>query len=475
MTPIPFPISSAPGVRPQEGAGRLVNCFAEKQEQGAPFPVIWRRCAGMRQVLNITGHSHFRGGIVQASTLIVVMDSRAYAVTRAGSTYSATDLGALNGSDAITVAKNNAGTPNIVCVTSAGAFNLFVDSAPTSFADSDLPQPVSVCEIDGYLIFVIGDGRVFATALNSVSVATNSFTTEQGLIGRRGVTYRGEVFVFGDKWCGVYRDAATSPFPLERRFTIPRGICGTHAIAGWEPGWANNLIWAGDDGLVYRLDGYTPVAISNAVVARAILAAIVAGDGDLLEASVYMDRGNAIWRLTHPGNWTWEYNNSTGNWHERESYGRDDCRASGAVKAFDEWLVGDRESGKMFAVDADYYREGDDPLIWEMTSGVLAQFPARFGNPRADFNFTPAVGVSSGEDPVQTDPTVLLSWSNDSGHTYGNPVPRKLGQEGQSKRLVSVHRVGMVAHRGKRFRMQISDPVHVGFQGGTLVAEPRAS
>jgi hypothetical protein len=470
MADIPFPISSSPGERPQEGAGRLINCFAEKQEQGAPYPVIWKRCAGLRQLVDITGHSHLRGGIVVTSTLIAVMDERAYAVTRSGDVYTATDLGAIAGTTPITVAKNNAATPNIVAVTENGARNLFTGSAPTDFADADLPQPVSVNEIDGYLIFPIGDGRIFATGLNSVSVATDSFTTEQGLTNRRGVTFRGEVFIFGDKWCGVYVDAATSPFPLQRKFTIPRGICGTYAIAGWEPGWANTLIWVGDDGVVYKLDGYTPAPISTADVARAIDVAIKAGDGSLLEASVYMDRGHAFWSVTYPENWTWEYNNTTGNWNERESYGRDDCRGSASILAFNEWTRGDRESGKLFAVDYTYRREGDDPLIADIYSGAVVDFPSWLKTPAAAFNITVGQGLSSGEDPVQTDPTALISWSDDGGASYGNPVSRAIGQEGRTKTLVIVNRVGIARSQGKRFRIQVSDPVHFGFMGGKLVA-----
>lgn len=473
MTEIPFPISSAPGVKPQEGAGRLINVFAEKQEQGAPFPVIWRRTAGLRQILSIADHIHLRGAIQVDSTLIAAFDTRAYAITRSGDVYSASNLGALGGTDMITVAANNAGTPDIVGVTTAGAFNLFTGSAPTAFADADLPQPVSVNEIDGYLIFPIGDGRIFATGLNAVTVATNSFTTEQGLVNRRGVTFRGEVFVFGDKWCGVYRDAATSPFPLERRFTIPRGIAGTHAIAGWEPGWANELIWVGEDSIVYKMNGYTPIPISSHDVARDIEAAATAGDHDQLEASVYMQGGHAMWRLTYPGNWTWEYNNTTGNWHERKSYGRDDCRASCVVRAFDEWITGDRTTGLLFALDAEYYREGDDPLIAEIYSGPVTQFPTRFGSPRADFNITAAVGSASGEDPVQTEPTVLISWSNDGGFSYGNPVAREIGAQGEGNRVARVNRAGLTGARGKRYRLQVSDPVHFGFMGGQLVADGR--
>lgn len=475
MPAITFPVSSSPGAKPQESAGRLVNCFAEKAGDGARFPVIWKRCAGLRQVVDIADHSHLRGAILVNTTLVPVMDSRVYSVTRSGATWTATNLGELAGTDPVTIAKNNAATPNIVAVTTAGAFNLFTGSAPSNFADADLPQPNSVAEIDGYLIFTIGDGRIFATGLNSVSVATNSFTTEQGLALRRGVTFRGEFFAFGDKWCGVYHDAATSPFPLERKFVIPRGIAGTHAVAGWEPGWANELIWVGEDSLVYKLDGYNPVAISTAAVVRDIAAAGKAGDHGDLEAFVYMQGENAMWTLTYPGNWTWEYNLTTGNWHQRESFGNDDWRASRAVRAFDEWVIGDRDSGLLFVSDDEYYREATSPLVMTIESAANAAFPARFTVVRADLDFTAASGSAVGEAPIQTDPQVAVSWSFNGGYTFGDPVLRRLGSEGEADALVTVQRVGSAKSKGVVFRLRVSDPVHVGFHGGQMATVARAA
>jgi len=470
VTAIPFPLSSSPGEEPQEGGGRLVNAYAEKNGEGARFPVTWKCVPGLRQKASIADHSHLRGAILVSSTLIAVFNTRAYTLD---SSYTATNRGEIAGSDRVTIAKNNAGTPNIVCVSPAeGCFNLFTGSAPSAFADLNLPQPNSVCELDGYFIWSIGDGRIFASGLNAVTVSTASYSTEQGLIGRRVVSYRGEVFYFGDKWCGVYRNAATSPFPLERRFTIARGIAGTHAIAGWEPGWANELIWVGEDLRVYRLNGYTPEPISTPDVERALNGTATP---TLLEASVYMSAGNPIWQITSPGEFTWEYNQRTGNWNERESYGRDDCRMSNTVKAFDVWLAGDRTTGKLFQIDSSYRREADDPLVWTAESGVVANFPARFGAPRVDFDFTTAVGAETGEDPIQTDPVVQISWSDDGGHNYGNPVTRPLGAQGQSRTMVTVLRTGLIKAAGRRYRLRVSDPVHVGFMGGQIAAIQRAA
>lgn len=473
MTAIPFPISSAPGVKPQEGSGRLVNCFAEKNEEGARFPVKWRRCAGMREVMDEVATFNLRGAIEIEEFMIAIYNETAY---RIGSDFTAFGLGVVNGIGPVTIAKNNATTADIVCVSAEGATSMTVSSAPISFADADLPQPNSVSSLDGYFLFTIGDGRIFASDLNSVSVATNSYTTAQqrpgGLL--RGVAFRGEFFAFGPSGCEVYRDKGLSPFPLEFFTFIPRGIIGTHAVAGWEPGWSNQLIWVADDCVVYQLNGYNPTPISNDDVTRAIIAAVAAGAGDLLVASVYMQGKHAIWRLSYPGVWTWEFNATTQNWHERKSYGQDAIRASTTIKCFDRWIAGDRTTSKLFEIVEDYYYEGDDPLRYILRSGAAAQFPARMAVIRMDFDFTASVALLVGADPIEVDPTVLIRWSNNGGYSYGNDVTRRLGVYGEGNHRVTVLRGPATGPKGLVVELEVDDPVHACFMGGDITVETRA-
>lgn len=476
MTAIPFPISSSPGAKPQEGAGRLINCFAAKNEQGARFPVRWTRTAGLRQIVDVSSYSHLRGAIFNESTIIAAFDNRAVAITVSAGLYSASDLGALAGTGPVTVAKNNAATPDIVCVTTEGCKNLFVDSAPTDFADADLPQPNSVSELDGYFLWTIGDGRIFASDLNSVSVASDSFTTEQSLGGLlRGVSFRGNFFAFGQHGTGVYTDAGTSPFPLQREtFTIQRGIIGTNAIAGWEPHGPDYLAWVGNDGVVYNMDGYTPVPISSDDVSRDIRKAIKNGQGSSLEASVYSQGRHSFWVLTNPGVWTWEYCITTGNWNEKQSYNREDWRGSQTIYAFDQWICGERDTGILYSIDADYYKEGNNPLVFRLRSGVAAIFPNAIFIPRVEFDVTAAIGSAAGDDPIETDPHCLIRWSNDGGYSFGNPVSRPIGQEGESGRRVVVNGLGISGPKGKVFEIAISDPVHACVMGGDFSAQARS-
>jgi hypothetical protein len=43
MVAVPWPLSSDPGLRAQEGTGRLINVYAEPRGDGEP---LWRRAPG---------------------------------------------------------------------------------------------------------------------------------------------------------------------------------------------------------------------------------------------------------------------------------------------------------------------------------------------------------------------------------------------------------------------------------------------
>lgn len=474
MAAIVFPTSSCPGAKPQEGAGRIVNGYAVKNPQGSRAPFRWPRSAGLREILSITGHSHCRGFILVGSTLLVVLNERVYAVTQSGSTFLANNLGALAGTQRVTIAKNNAGTPNIAAVTSTGTFNLFTASAPTSFADGDWPSVNSITAANGYMVGATGAGVLWATDLNAVTVASNSNESTQMPLSRV-VFFRDELFAMGPEGIKVYGESGDEddPFPFRyKKIKIPRGLAGTHAVAGFEEGWANELIWAAVDNNVYRLSGYSAEPIANEAVSRAIATCV---DKTLLEASVYVEGLYSFWELTSPGEWTWVYNLTTGEWNEGQSYLRDDKRARCSVFAFDRWIRGDDTTGKLSSVDPTYYREYGEPLIWQLESGDNAAFPARLAIPRADFDFTAAVGHAAGEDPIEIDPKVMISWSLDGGYTWGNELTCPLGKQGESGRLVTINRIGLTKGKGVRFRLSVSDPVHSGFQGGQLPAIARAA
>jgi len=467
---ITFPTSSAPGVNPHEGSGRLVNVYAEKSPPAARFPVTWRRTPGVPLETTVVGVTHCRmifddtrpGGGREAQGFVIFNDDAYYGERDSSGTWFLADIGGIPGSRPLTMAKNNAADPNFVAVRPEGGAYVLTPSSVVTYPDADLPagNVTSVAVLDGYFLFTQSNGIIWASQLNSTNVATDSNVATQGRPDglMRGVAYRKEFFAFGQNSIEVWRDIGTSPFPLEFVTMIPRGICGTHAVAGWEEGWSNELIWAADDNRVYKLEGYTPAPISQDAVSRAIA---TCADKRLLEAIVYMVGQYAMWELTSPGEWTWCYNQTTGEWHELQSNGRLDRRIRASCHLGTEWTVGDATTGNLGIISSTVYQEFNDTLPWLIESAPVHEFPGRIMAPRLDFDFSKNSTAS----------TVAITWSNDGGHTYvANPLTRDL-----TKDIVFITNTGIATSKGKRFRLTGSSNAPMAFMGAGAATVTRAA
>jgi hypothetical protein len=466
MGAIPFPTSSRPGQHAQESRGRLVNVYAEELGDDK---VILRPVPGLASFCD-TAKSTPRGFLDVSGLLYAAYENVAVTITAAGVVTTLT--GALSGSLPVTWARNNKSpTPDVVCVTENGAFTV-TSAAVSSFADPDLPSVNSVSNMDGYFLFTTGSGQIWASGLNAVTVDALAFATAEanpdGLT--RGIVSGGLFYACGSTSIEVWQNAATSPFPLSRAAVIPVGLASAWAIAGFEPGWDTAPIFVAADNTVRQMQGYQPQIISNKDVERAIAGV---ADKDDLEASVYTFGGHAIWSLSGP-DFTWDYNTSTGQWHERASYQSDRWRASRSVYFDGRWLVGDTASTKLLEISESTRLEDTDPLVSIIESDAIKGFPARVAVRRADFDFVVGQGNERGADPIETDPQVAVSWSDDGGVTWANPLLRDLGRQGESRTAVRVNRTGLTTQHGRRWRLTVSDPVAWALMGGDMQGQGRA-
>jgi hypothetical protein len=463
---IPFPTSSMPGQKPGEGQGRLLNVFAEVDGEA----VTWRPVPGLVSFAD-TLKTIPRGSLEVGGNLYTAYKDVVLTVTSSGVVTLLT--GALSGEKPVTWARNNkATTPDVIVVSELGAF-VVTPTTVSALADPDLPQPNSVSPLGGYFVYTIGDGRIFASDLNTTAINALSFATAEsnpdGLL--RGVSSGGVFYAMGPSSIEIWRNVGTSPFPLARDSagSLAVGLLGANAVAGAENGWDGPVIFVAADGTVRRLNGYQPEGISTKDVELAIAKI---GDTSQLLASVYVVGGNPIWSLSSPS-WTWEYNTRTGSWHERASYNLLRWRASTSVKFGNKWLVGDTLSGTMFEVSGSANKEDALPLVMTMESGPCKGFPARVQTPAAYFDFTTGQGSILGTSD-ETDPSILVSWSHDGGATWSDPVQRLLlGREGEFSQQVRVNRAGLSTHHGIRWRLVTSSPVYRAFRGGRMDALQR--
>lgn len=471
---ITFPVSTAPGVNPTENGGRLINAYAETVAQGGRSGIVWRRAPGLRTIFE-TEEIEPRGAIVVGAKLYIVSGDKVYVVLETAGEYVVTECtGTIGGSGPAYLAQNMNATTQVLIVHSAGMaqINTSTDTV-SSFSDADLPAANSICWTDTYFVVTSQDGRMFASANNDITFASTDFATAEsepdGLV--RAVAVGGNLLAMGFSSIEFWNVSADATgFPFTRGPVLSVGLLGPQAIAGFEPGFSDTVIFVASDRTVRRLDGYSPIIISTPDLQRLIEAV---EDVDDIQCSVFVAAGHQFCQINGPS-WTWVYDISEQRWHERKSYGSDRARNVYSVRAFDDWLTFDRDSGKVFRIESEYQKEDGGPLVWELRSTQAHRFPGRFFVRLASFDFVTGVGDDAGIDPIETNPRVLISWSDDGGRTFGSPVERELGTEGQDV-TIEVNRVGVTGPRGRQWRLQISDPVQIGFMGAAMDVQERAA
>lgn len=470
MAEIVFPPSTAPSKHLTENGGRVINAYAEPAPEGARSRYVFRRVAGLLPTFE-TGNAFPRGALLVGTVLYVINGTSAYAITKAGEDYTVTELtGTVGGVGPVTMAHNMRSPIPQILIEHTDGMSEIDGGSVVDFSDPDLPASNSITFMDGYFFVSTADGRVFASDINDTNFNELNFTTAEaatdGLV--RVVSFGRDLLMMGTTTTEFWGNAGNATgFPFSRGPVIPVGLLSKHAAAGFEPGFPAALVWVGSDCAVYRLDGYQHQRISTPHIERIVETA----DPASLFASVYVSAGRAFWVLSSD-NWTLSFDMVTGQWHERRSYGQGGWRARFGVRAFDEWLTFDRIGGQAFRLSRSWRREADQPLVFELWSSQAHRFPGRIEVPHASFDFLTGVGRDTGIAPIETDPRVSISWSDDGGQTFGNALLRDLGTQGEQKRI-DINRTGLTGRNGRQWKLQISDPVECVFIGAAMEVRER--
>jgi hypothetical protein len=479
-TTIEFPTSSLPdhfNGNPAESQGRLLNVYLEQEQQQA----VYKRVPGTIFFSDV--EVNYPRGFIESDN--AVYGAYEDCVVKIDADGTATKLtGALPGTDRVTWAKNNqlASPPRDVLVNCAYGTYEVTPTAVTPYAAVDLPlAPTSICHLDGYILFTYANGQIWATGLNDLVIDGYSFTTAEanpdGLL--RGIVSGRQLFAMGSASIEVYQNVGSSPFPLSRAAVIPVGLIGTFAAAGGNEtdAWDTMPLFVAADGTVRQFAGYDPRIVSTRTVERFI--AKQPNQGRDLTAYVYTFLGHSIFGIrangATPDERTWEYNTSSGQWHERQSQGYMTWRGHRTIRAFGKWLVGDIGSTELRAIEATAQSEHFNQIPCRIESKNMKNFPERLAVSRADFMFAQGTGIASGLDPIQTDPATEISWSDDGGGTWSRPLRRTLGKQGKFGWDVRVNRTGMTTKAGRRWRVDVADPVAFVFLGASMDIESRTT
>lgn len=463
---------------PSAGSQRLVNLYPELHEAGPRKGNVARFVAtpGLRLFATL-GDGPLRGEH-RASTgqLFAVSGASLYEVTSHGEALLRSGaLGSISGP----VSMADDGTRLLIGDGGGVAYEagLIVGSAVAPVAAEDCPGGHLTWQ-DGYFIHTIPNTDRFAiSGLNDVTYDPTDIERVEGRPDRlvMVIAVNRQLWLFGEETTEVFWNSGNADFPFERlegafveTGTVAAGTC---VRAG------GSVVWVGSDergrGTVWHAQGYQPQRISTHAVEFAL-----SGYSRLPEASAfsYQQGGHEFYVLTVPGTGdraetggTWAYDFATQQWHERswlnEEQGEEPHRAWVGAVAFGQVLVGDREDGRLYALDPDYSLDDEDPIRrWRQTPHT-SQDEKRILVNSFELQVEPGVGATVGQG---SNPVAYLSWSDDGGHTWSNEHAASMGAKGKYFTRVLWRRLGV--SRDRVWRVATSEPVPVTWLGAELDA-----
>jgi hypothetical protein len=184
-------------------------------------------------------------------------------------------------------------------------------------------------------------------------------------------------------------------------------------------------------------------------------------------SSIYTQDGHKFYSVTFPTEHvTLEYDITENLWHERESMQNSvvtEWRANSQEFFAGKNLVGDYNTGIIYEIDSESFKEGENKLISTAISKILYSDTNRFILNRLQLDMEVGVGISTGQG---WNPQIMLQVSKDGGKTYGAELWRDLGEIGKYRTRAVWRQLGIC--REANFKIKISDPVRRALLGGYI-------
>lgn len=428
-------------------SARLLNCYAEALPPDAKSPVLLTGTHGVAAWTTVgTGPIHAMHAAL--GFLFVVTGTKLYKID---SNKVATELGDVGAAVNLDMDSN---TDSVVVVNEPDAY--YTDGTTfTQITDADFTSRGAgdVEFVDNYLLFREPDsGRFFGADLGSPSAySALNFATAEGspdeMVGLK-VDHR-QVVLMGEKTIELWENTGVSGFPFERSINglLEIGCFNGRTVAKQD----NSIFWLANDYTVRRLDGATPVRVSNHAVEKLI------GDSSIASgtAYAYSQDGHLFYVLTFP-EVTVVYDATTQEWHERETYGSTYWKPACHANAFGLELVGDNTSNAIGYLDPETYQDfgGTRRVEW-VYQPVYADSRYAFHD-RLEVVLETGLGLTTGQG---SDPEIMLDYSDDGGKTWVSMPNRSLGPLGTYETRVVWQRLGR--SRMRVYRMAVSDPIPV--------------
>lgn len=456
QVPLQLPVSSQPGRYGADGATRLINATVEHMGRNGKIPFPIYATDGLSLKVTLGNGGPMRGMVVVGPNMYV---NAANSIYKVDSNFTATLLGGLAGSGPTFMVQNQKTTPQILVV-GDGVSAIIENDVVSQITSPNLNAPNSAAFLNQYFITSAASGRFQWSALSEGATwgALDFKRAEYAADGlKRAFTRSGELLLFGDRTIEPYYNQTAGATFARSGSVIEQGCAAGATVSILE----QTPVFVADDLSVRALSGYSTQRISNHAVVRSIR------DADLnsLHAWSFAKDDHSYYVLSG-NNFTWVYDATLKEWHERQSYGLTRWRAQYAVPFAGGIVCGDYDGGQIYQIDETVFDEGGTPYIWTVQFPINA-YPHPINLKSLRLDVIPGVGLNS-SDPALSDPQVMISTSRNGGKTFEDERKASLGAIGEYTKQVEEFKFGYSNEDGFVIRVSISAGVLRGLTGGSI-------
>jgi hypothetical protein len=440
-------------------ASQTINFYPEVDKSGKNVVAMYgcpgtiERAAGSGEVRGYLDHD-------DDDITYVVIGNKFYSFD---TSETLTELGTISSSTGyVSIASNGL---VVIFVDGVKGYSYNISSATFGqITDPDFPAlPTAVDILSGIFIIMEGDSQRFLVSYDGTSYAGLDFASAESspddLVGL--IVDHQELILGGIKSTEVHY-LTSDVFPFARRAVIETGWASTFGACKAD----NSVFFLGADKVIWRLNGYQPTRISTHAIEYAI------SQYDVGDCRMWAEKREGhlfIWCQFPTGNETWVFDVATGLWHRRAyrdpatgTLGRH--RANCHLYLNNKHYVGDYTNGKIYELSMDAYDDdGDDLPAIRVCKHIADGGLKPVFHHRLQLDVETGVGLVSGNG---SDPQMLLKWSDDGGHTYGNDVEMPIGAIGEYSTRVIWEPLGRAYDRV--YWAQITDPVKRVIVGAAL-------
>jgi hypothetical protein len=267
VVPLVLPTGSTIGRSGQAANTRLVNAYPEPSGADGKSSFTVYGAPNLKRWDNGSYAGSCRGLMeLNSSTLVAILGNEVATFDTSGNP---TDIGSIVGTQRLHMARNRNAAPQVAMKTESKQVFVLQSGAITQVTDADLPPPESLTYLSGFGIYGIGDGRIFASALeNFTSVAAGAFgdsrADDSDLV--KVFADSNYLYVFNKRGTEIWRPNESAPnsaflfSPTQQSFTY--GTFSPHSVASI-PGkgivWVDQerIVRLGRDGNAQRISDHT--------------------------------------------------------------------------------------------------------------------------------------------------------------------------------------------------------------------------